>query len=55
MGYHDGGWTAGDWLAMSAMMFLFLGVLVALVVWLVRTLSGGDERRDAERGAATRG
>ena len=32
----DGGWGAGAWLAMSLMMVVFWGGLVALVVWLVR-------------------
>lgn len=31
----NGGWSAGDWVAMSAMMVLFWGVLGAAVVWVV--------------------
>lgn len=38
MDWGDGGWDAGDWVAMSAMMILFWGALIALVVWVVRSL-----------------
>ena len=44
-GYYDGSWGAGDWAAMSVMMLLFWSALIALVVWIVRSLrgeSGGD-------------
>jgi putative membrane protein len=50
MWWGDRGWDAGDWLAMSLMMVAFWGLLVALVVWLVRssrtepTLPSGDAR-----------
>jgi putative membrane protein len=37
MWWNHGGWGAGDWLAMSFMMVLFWGLLIALVVWLVRS------------------
>ena len=37
MGYNDGSWGAGDWVAMSAMMLVFWGAIVALVIWAVRT------------------
>ncbi len=37
MDWGNGGWGAGDWVAMSAMMILFWGALVALVVWVVRS------------------
>lgn len=36
MWWNHGGWGAGDWLAMSFMMVVFWGLLIALVVWLVR-------------------
>ena len=39
MWWHHGAWGAGDWLAMSLLMFVFWGGLVALAVWLVRTLA----------------
>jgi putative membrane protein len=38
MGWDHGGWDAGQWLAMSAMMLLFWAGLAALVVWAVRSL-----------------
>jgi putative membrane protein len=34
---NHGAWGAGDWLAMSLMMVLFWGLLIALIVWLVRS------------------
>ena len=34
MMWSDGGWGAGDWMAMSLMMFVVWGGLIALVVWL---------------------
>ena len=36
MDWGYGGWGAGDWVAMSAMMIVFWGAVIALVVWLVR-------------------
>ncbi len=36
MWWSDAGWGAGSWLAMSVMMVLFWGGLIALGVWLVR-------------------
>ena len=46
MGFNHGGWGAGDWLAMSFMMIVFWGLVVALVVWLAR-------RTSADRGVTT--
>jgi putative membrane protein len=37
MDWGNGGWGAGDWVAMSAMMILVWGALIALVVWVVRS------------------
>ena len=34
--WNNDGWGAGSWLAMSVMMVLFWGGLIALGVWLVR-------------------
>ena len=42
MWWGHGAWGAGDWLAMSLTMVVFWGLLIALVVWLVR--SYGDEQ-----------
>ena len=53
MMWNDGSWGAGDWLAMSLMMVVFWGLLIALVVWLVRSARNdptrtGDEQRSTE-------
>lgn len=39
---NHGAWGAGDWVAMGFMMLVFWGLLVALVVWLVRSRNGRD-------------
>jgi putative membrane protein len=36
MDWGNGGWGAGDWAAMSAVMIVFWAGLIALVVWVVR-------------------
>ena len=43
-----GGWGAGDWLAMSVMMVVFWGLLIAVVVWVVRSF-----RREPDRPTTT--
>ena len=43
---HGGGWGAGEWIAMSAMMVLFWGGLIALTVWIVHSVRPGH-RADA--------
>ena len=40
--YGDSSWTAGMWVVMTLMMVIFWGGLVALVVWLVRSLPARD-------------
>ena len=37
MYWDHGGWGAGDWLAMSLMMVVFWGAVIALILWLVRS------------------
>ncbi len=37
MGYENGDWGVGQWLAMGAMMLLFWGLVIGLVVWGVRS------------------
>ncbi len=37
MDWGNNGWGAGDWVAMSAMMIVFWGAVIALVVWMVRS------------------
>ena len=51
MDWGNGGWGAGDWVAMSAVMILFWGAVVALVVWVVRS-NRGQERDPAGRADA---
>jgi putative membrane protein len=36
--WNDSGWGLGAWLLMSLMMIVFWGGLIALAVWLVRSL-----------------
>lgn len=36
MDWGNSGWGAGDWVAMTVMMGLFWGAIVALSVWAVR-------------------
>ena len=38
MDWGNSGWGAGDWVAMSALMIVFLGGLSTLAVWIVRSL-----------------
>ncbi len=54
MDWGNGGWGAGDWVAMSAMMFVFWGAVIALVVWVLRSVrtetpAGRADRLLAER------
>jgi len=61
MGWNNGGWGAGQWVAMSLMMLIFWVAVIALGVWLVRsvrstpttpeaaTVSDGAQRLLAER------
>ncbi len=44
MGYYDGDWGLGDWLAMSAMMLVFWGSVIVLVVWATRSFRSGDQQ-----------
>lgn len=41
MGYYGGDWGVGDWLAMSAMMLVFWGSVIVLVVWAARSFRSG--------------
>jgi putative membrane protein len=43
MWWNHGGWGAGDWLAMSLMVVVLWGLLIAAVVWFVRA-SGMDSK-----------
>lgn len=37
MNWDTGGWGSGDWVAMSTIMVVFLGVLIAFAAWVVRS------------------
>jgi putative membrane protein len=45
MWWREGGWGPGAWILMSLMMIVFWGGLIALTVWLVRTV--GTDRSTA--------
>lgn len=42
----NGDWGVGGWIAMSLMMLVFWGGLIALVVWLIRS---SQSERPADR------
>ena len=50
MGYYNGDWSVGEWLAMSAMMLVFWASVIALVVWAARSFRSGDQQAGS-RGA----
>jgi len=47
MGYYDGDWSVGGWLAMITMMVLFWGLLIGLLVWAVRSFGSAGQGVDA--------
>jgi putative membrane protein len=49
MDWGNNGWGAGDWVAMSAMMILFWGALIALAVWILRSMRSDRSRPSADR------
>ena len=40
MGYNDGNWGAGEWLAMASVMVIFWGLFIGAVVWAIRSHRG---------------
>jgi putative membrane protein len=42
MWWNHGAWGAGDWVSMSVMMLAFWALLIALILWLVRSSRNGD-------------
>lgn len=54
MRWNHGGWGDGHWLAMSLVMLLFWTVVVALVVWLVRSNRHQAGPTNAEQPASRR-
>jgi putative membrane protein len=49
MWWNDGNAGAGDWIAMSFMMLVFVGALTAVAVWLLRTTRTSTNQTPAER------
>ncbi len=49
MDWGNSGWGAGDWVAMSALMFVFLGALIALGMWVVRSQQSDRGQAPADR------
>ena len=49
MGYYDGNWGVGEWLAMGAMMLVFWGLLIGLVIWAIRSFRNGDRATGSGR------
>jgi len=47
MGYYDGDWGVGEWSAMGAMMLVFWGSVIVLVVWAARSFRSGDRQADS--------
>ncbi len=50
MGYFGGDLGVGEWLAMSAMMLVFWGLVIAVGVWAARSFRAGDQQT-GRRGA----
>jgi putative membrane protein len=54
MWWNHGAWGAGDWLAMIFMMVVFWGLIVALMIWVVRSarsdrVGGSQTTSDSRR------
>lgn len=45
-----GNWGIGEWLAMSAMMLIFWGLVIAFVVWAFRGYGGRDRHAAGHTG-----
>ena len=52
MDWGNSGWGVGDWVAMSALMTVFLGGLIALAVWVVQSVRSDGGRAPADRADA---
>lgn len=50
MGYDEQTWGAGQWLAVSAMSLLLLGLLITLAFWATSGLRGGQTLQGGGRG-----
>lgn len=40
---HNGGWGTGQWLGMGFMMVIFWGLVIALVIWVMRSARSGRD------------
>ena len=49
MGWGNDGWSAGDWVAMSAMMVLFWGAVIALGLWVARSVRSDGAQAPPDR------
>lgn len=52
MGYENGDWSIGQWLAMGTMMLLFWGMVIGLVVWARRSYLSGVKPNQTDEGRA---
>ena len=52
MDWGNSGWGAGDWVAMSALIIVFWGGLIALAVWVVRSVRPDRGQPPADRADA---
>ncbi len=52
MDWGNSGWGAGDWVAMSALMIVFWGGMIALGWWVVRSLRFDHAQAPADRADA---
>jgi putative membrane protein len=50
-GWGSSGWGAGEWIAMSAMMLVFWGVLISLGVWGVHSVQSHRGQVPSDRAA----
>ena len=53
MWWNHGNAGAGDWIAMSFMMLVFVGALTALAVWLLRTTRTSTDHTTAAHAQST--
>ena len=54
MDYYDGNHGDGRWLVMGLMMLLLWGLLIAFVVWVVRSTRGPAPHPDSSGGTSSK-
>ena len=52
MDWGNSGWGAGDWVAISALMIVFWGALIALGGWLLRSPRSDPSQAPTDRAGA---